>query len=116
MEKTQGGAQAARGIEVDGIELGGEGLGGVALGSQCSLTILVGEQKGDLHHTPIFGPLVACSRRQAERTLRRENINSGTSRDTGQPNLLPPRVTHLRPQELEIYEQQDMGMRGWVGR
>lgn len=93
-EKTQGGAQAALGKGGDG-----EGPGGVALGSQCSLTILPGEQKGDLHHTPIFGPLVACSRQQAERTLRREDINSGTSGDTGQPSFLPPRVTHLRPQE-----------------
>lgn len=99
VEKTQGGAQAALGIGVDREKPGREGPGGVALGSQCSLTILPGEQKGDLHHTPVFGPLVVCSRQQAERTLRIEDINSGTHGDTDQPSFLPPRGTHLRAQE-----------------
>lgn len=39
----------------------GTGGGGAALGSQSSLTILSGEQEGDLHNTPVFGPLVAGS-------------------------------------------------------
>lgn len=46
-------------------------------GGAHSLTVLAGEQEGDLHDPIILGPLVAGSRQQPEGTLRREG-SSGT--------------------------------------
>lgn len=72
-------------------------------GGAGSLTVLAGEQEGDLHYAAVLGPLVVGRREQPERALRREG-GSGT-----------PVSQASRPQECHTSSPKDVSRRPpWV--